>query len=94
MRLRGHILLAAAALSLALAGCDRGGTASRNAAPGATGHADEAAAGGQTAQPPGSGLQGGLGTNRMGAAPSSQAASGAVANGSKNRTTGGSVGNR
>jgi hypothetical protein len=88
MRHRDRVLLLAAALSLAIAGCDRGGGASRNAAPGATGHANDTAA-----QPPGGGLQGGLGTNRMGAAPS-QAASGTVPDGSKNRTTGGSVGNR
>jgi hypothetical protein len=89
---RDRALLLAAAMSLALAGCDRGGTASRDAPPGATGRAGGTAQRSQSAAP-GSGLQGGLGTNSMGAA-SSPAGSPAVPDGSKNRTTGGSVGNR
>jgi len=89
---RDRFLLAAAALSLVLAGCDRGGnTAGREISPGSSGRGADTAQG-QPA-PSGSGLQGGLGTNAMGAA-SSPAGSPGVSSGSKNRTTGGSVGNR
>jgi hypothetical protein len=92
MQNRDRALLLAAVMSLALAGCDRGGTASRDAAPGATGRSSETAQRDRAAQP-GTGLQGGLGTNSMGAA-SSPTGSAGVPSGSKNRTTGGSVGNR
>jgi hypothetical protein len=94
MRTRDRILLAAAfsLATLGMAGCDRGSPGERNPTAGATGHAGDTAGGTQSAQP-GTGLQGGLGTNRMGAPPS-PAASGAIPEGSKNRTPQGSVGNR
>jgi len=94
MRRRNRVLMLAAALSLplVLAGCDRGGTGGRDAPAGVTGNSAPAA-GGQASRQPGTGLQGGLGTNSMGAA-SSPAGTSDIPSGSKNRTTGGSVGNR
>jgi hypothetical protein len=93
MQGRDRILwLAAAALTLGLAGCDRGNPGQRNPTAGATGHAGDASGSAQSAQP-GKGLEGGLGTHRMGAAPA-PAASGSIPDGSRNLTPHGSVGNR
>jgi len=84
-------LLAAAALSMALAACNRQGdpNAAAQPAPGASGKGTAAATG--QAAPPGTGLNGGLGTS--GANPTQSAGAGPD-NGSTNRTTRSSVGNR
>jgi len=82
-------LLAVAALSMALGACNRQGdpNAAAQPAPGASGKG-AAAANGQPA-PSGTGLNGGLGT-----ANPTQSAGAGPDDGSKNRTTHNSVGNR
>ena len=88
MQYRDRALLLAAALSLALAGCDRG-------TDGVTGSGTADASGRSQPAQPGVGLQGGLGTSSMGAASSPSGSTGsAIPDGSRNRTTAGSVGNR
>jgi hypothetical protein len=96
MQLRDGVLLLAAVLSLGLAGCDKGNPAQRNPVTGATGRAGNAGGSSSSSAQAGSGLQGGLGTNSMGAgpAPTASSAGSSIPDGSKNRTTGGSVGNR
>jgi hypothetical protein len=87
-------LLVAAALSLALAACDRqkSPNASTQPVPGTSGTGTADATG--RAAPPGSGLNGGLGTGTAQGRAPTQAAGAGPAEGGKNRTTHDSVGNR
>jgi hypothetical protein len=92
MPLREMTLVLAAATSLGLAACHRAGetgSADREVRPGTPAGATGSGAGSQSSSPA-AGLQGGLGP-QAGMQPG-QAAS--VAEGSKNRTPAGSVGNR
>jgi hypothetical protein len=83
-------LLAVAALSMALGACNRQNDPNAaQPAPGASGKGTAAATG--QAAPAGTGLNGGLGA---GSANPTQSAGAGPDDGSKNRTTHGSVGNR